>query len=442
MTEASRTALRKALGNRADCYRTVTLYSTEEPTAEGWTRARTADATGWGCAGLLTSSDPYRPILERAEQRLPRVITTSEADPRALKLQYSAESFTVRAVRTWLFSLPHGGLVAGLELGLEDLRAPGRVRALDDLLRDLDGGRHSVTIDGRPILEVATGGVEQARGTVLGSDMHHLMFPPARLTKSADHIDRDFAQRLVSRRDDSSREGYHTVRLPTEANRYADTLVALTPGATAAAGHRPDFEVVLVLCAVQALASLSSLRQIQNAAFEALREFQQESDHRLGSEALERRLHELGQLELALSFGVEAYLGMRTSIPTLPVEQYHSELVDALGLPPGASITGGMLQRLSKALQAEGDARATRRARAVERQRQNWSAVGGAAAFVALPLSILVGFLGMSAKEIDARASFLDSRYLRYYAAIVGVLGLAGLLARFYVRRVAQRQEP
>jgi hypothetical protein len=403
-------------------YRSTTLYSTSRPAGGGSdTPVPIADTLP---ASELGATGQYRRWFEDGALQLPAVAALREHAAHEVLLHHAPAVLGVVRAWTWLFATPFGGFVAGLTLDFVDRDRPGEVHAFPRLFDDVDGGRDDIEIAGRPLIDACTDGLPAAAGLQLGPDMHNILMLPPNLAGTRLEVDLDVLQRLVSRRDEASRQDFLTVRLPPEGNRYADMLLGVTPGATAVAGQPHSVEVALTLCAVQALAALSSLRQMQRRAFAMLFAL------RNASADVTRSAAELQQLELDLSFAVEAYLDVRPLIPSLPVEQYHDALVEALRLPRGAETTGGMVERLVSAFEL-------RRSDDDQRRQRFWSAVGGAVAFVAIPLGVLLSFLGISADEVRPKDSFLDPHYLPYYGALLTLLGLAVLGGVAYVRRNA-----
>jgi hypothetical protein len=68
---------------------------------------------------------------------------------------------------------------------------------------------------------------------------------------------------------------------------------------------------------------------------------------------LERIADQLGDLELELSYSVEASADLGLLIPSLRVESFHSALYDSMSLASKAVTAGRMLQRLDAAISAE-----------------------------------------------------------------------------------------
>jgi hypothetical protein len=190
------------------------------------------------------------------------------------------------------------------------------------------------------------------------------------------------------------------------------------------------------------------MRASQRRAFAALAELrgspEGESPAPMGERRrlLKQRLEDLADLQLEISFGVEAYLDMRLLVPSMPVVEFHRDLVAALGLSRSAEVTEKMLARLSQGIAAEAEEIAADERAADERRWRTWSAVGGSIAAVAVPLSLILAFLGITASDIDPHDSIGDlGHYGLYYLAIVAVVALAVLAGRGYVALHYRRQE-
>ena len=408
-------------------HRSVTLWSTE------WRGEVPGRAHGLGRCGTpvhhLFAGESYARWYEAAEGQMPRVVHARRHEPGDLALPHACAEIDVAVVWSLLFGLPFGGLVAGLLLEYEDRRSPAQARAIPALFEDVDRRRDELAFgSSEPVklIDVCRDGHREATdGLRLGGDMHHVTCLAPAVVGDTLAPDAHRLQRLVSRRDAPSRSGFLTARLPAEANRYPDAVAALTPGATVLGGQEAVLELAIVLSAVQALAALAALRQIQRRAFAALGELRAPGSESSQRSWLEARSEELRDLEVDLSFGVEAYLDMRILVPSLPVEQFHSELVDALAIERGARVSGAMLTRLAAAIDAEETALGL-----VERDRADrWRAAAGTLGAVAIALSLLLSFMGINATEVDGRRSLFDAgHYWPYWLALaLLVAGTAGV---------------
>jgi hypothetical protein len=366
-----------------------------------------------------------------------------------MDLQANGTQLAVEQARVWVFELAYGQLVAGLMLEFQDVAGTAAPRAFPELLADVDNRRHDVRLGERSIwetcLDACAACAAALQGRRLGPDMHHMTFYPAQ-TLDRSELDLDAVQRLVSRRDAPSRREHLTVRTPAEGNRYHEMLVAVTPGASAFAGHHGDVELAYWLSAIQLIGGLSALRSIQRRAHERLRHLRQTAqtreltDLKEERERLSKASAELASLLLDLSFGVEAYLDMRMLIPSLPVEEYHRELGIALGIPRGCEVTASMLDRLSTVLDAERVGIAEREQEQVEKFRgriERFSFVAGGVAVMAAALGLVFAYLGTNVREVEGSGSSIASlgTFGIAYAAIIAALVVSGLTAFVLAQR-------
>ena len=174
----------------------------------------------------------------------------------------------------------------------------------------------------------------------------------------------------------------------------------------AVTGKQRDYAVVAILTLAQIVACAATVRRIRDETFEELRRFRRGAD----DTDLERSSRRLGDLELDLSFGVEAYLPTRLVGPTQPLQELGAQLSELLQLSPTSQVVGTMLQRLGVAIGAAHDRAEADRARGGERLRTAWSLV----AAVALALGVVFGVLGANVAETDPgedgrHASLLDT---------------------------------
>jgi hypothetical protein len=434
-------------------HRTFTLWSTE------WA----ADYTSSGSIDTGTLGDPvevlfrgthYHRWYAAARAQMPRILAVCTQDPSAVALSEQIEAeIDVLGARTWLFCLPSGSVVACLELSFHD-RHSATARPIPQIFDVVDVGRSELVIGGQPLLDACSRRRHQfLESLCLGGDMHHIWCLGDGAISRSLTLDKELLMQMVSRRAESSRGEMLSASFPLEPNRFADQAAAVTPGASVLAGQSRPVELSMVMCAVQALGSLSFLRQTQRDAFSALASLRNPASNSLTQLVVQTQ--RLKALEVDLSFGVEAYLEQRLLVPSLPVEQLHSALVDSLALPQGAQITAKMLQRLTGALEAEAGvlsveaadreehrrrlraialARAERRASA---RRVAAASAAGVAGLVALPLT----FLGANIKEVDDQRSLFHLNYVPYYAIILAIVVATAISASLYLARSDRQVE-
>jgi hypothetical protein len=396
-----------------------------------WTTERIEGCGPGTAVAPLFANTSYHRWYEASSDQLPTLLQTAPCEPTTLSLTHAKDDVDVVGLRTWLFVLPVGAVVAGLSMDFVDRRPADELEPLPSLFADIDRGRYTLRVGDLDVLAACAAGCDEvAEELRFAGDFHAVWaVAPGALPAGAE-LDRHRLMALVSRRLGASRPEFLTARFPSEANRYHDMAAAVTPGATALAGHRPEVELATVMCAVQAIAALASLRHIQRRAFAALRELRTQTAQ--PPAWLRERLDELRALEVDLSFGVEASLEQRLLVPSLPIEQLHIAMVEALSIERGAGLTGTMLLRLAAAIQAEES-----RVVAVERQRSQArrtaaAAAAGVAGVVALPLA----FLGTNDSQVSANRSMFDlGHYWPYYAVIVAIVVVTAAAARLYVLR-------
>ena len=416
--------LRALLHARDDRLRTCSLYTTRD----GLVPAR----DGLPVGVLFPKRSGYRRHYRERQAGLPRLVHAERCTDR-LRLPEEPVGLIVEEAWVVAFRMPFGNAVLGIVLALTAPRhLTGRIAPL---VVQLDAGRDEIRLDG-DVWYHRVAGVPR-----LGLDFHHLTFlAPGMLPRTA-QLDTERLMRMVSRRSDPSRADFRTIRLPAEANRYRDMACAITPGASIVAGHAADAQLAMTLSAVQALASLSTLRSVQHETQATVTELLADGrDDRW----LVERTEALARLELQLSFGVEANLAMRLFVPSLPIEQFHAELLGALGIDDALRVTDRMLSRLTAALAAERASVESARAERDERRWRRWSAVGGTVAVIAVPITLVTGFLGINASQVKEDVSAFDLRaYGVYYAVLVVVMLVSVAIAAVWAqpRRKATRRD-
>jgi len=419
---------------KREAHRITTLFAADHAEGVARTGGALTEFLGFGSA---------RRYYEAAQPQLPLVLGRRDWPVEALELHRACSGVT--AVRDWLFAPRLGGLVWALtvdiELGLIDL-----IGAQDQLFKG------QLMLGGDEPSAVASA-LARAGGVVtelaLRADAHQLVFAGSSAKELFDGargeaIDADVVQRLVYRADLPYRATYSAIKYPGEPNRRHGALAAVGPYVSVIAGQQDYVENAFFVSAVQALASLRALRTIRDRAFEALDEVRTvTNDEQLRAVDRRRRLGalsaELGSLQLELSFGVEAYFDLGLMVPSLRMVDFHAALFEAMGLRDGCAVTGGMLSRLDSAITAERDSVQAILAARDDRRRTRYAVAVGALSVLAIPLGIIFGFFGASAKEIDPRRSFFDPYYLPLYLSIAAGLLIAAMALG--VATIAERRK-
>jgi hypothetical protein len=244
--------------------------------------------------------------------------------------------------------------------------------------------------------------------------------------------DDDTLQRMVYRADLPMREGSSSIRYPAELNRRPTTRGALRPYVSVLVGLQDYVENATLLSAVLVVAASTRLRQIRDDAYRGVAQLRASTDHavptrqrRLG---LEDMANTLRNLELDLSYSVEAVADLGMLIPALRVESYHEALIDSMSLDRRAATTGRMLARLDNAIDAGLTSVQSVEARADDARRIRTVAAVTFVTTIAGMIGLLFAFLGVNAREVDPARSMFDSHYLAIYVTIALIGAGGGLI--------------
>ncbi len=359
--------------------------------------------------------------------QLPTVLLRESLDVGSLGFRRWRLTGRVDGARIWLFRLPSGQLVTALSLD-----ASCELGEVIDLLEDCYFG--DVTIAGRPAGEYAHTlavqlGADDGSEPDLLPERHQVVFDSGAAPDDCE----DLVQRLVYRADLPYRKEYSAIRYPPELNRRPGWLAAVGPYVSVVGGHSDFVENAIFTCTVQAVAAAAQLRAIRQAGYADVRLFRSlESAHgstRERRRALERIADQLGDLELELSYSVEATADMGLLVPSLRVESFHNALYESMGLASRAVTAGRMLQRLGSAISAELTAIESIERRADDNRRLRYAIAVGFVSVVAIPASLILAFLGINASQVSSHRSMFSHQYLGMYLAVVALVIVGSLLS-------------
>jgi hypothetical protein len=369
----------------------------------------------------------FEPYWRLSADQLPRVLSREVLDPGTLSFKRWQRSGCLSGARAWLFRLPSGQVVAALSLDLE-CELTGTI----DLLEDCYFG--DIRTDAATIEEYTRALAAQlgANGGAAGGflpERHQIVYGQTPGPETCE----DVVQRVIYRSDLDYRKEYSVIRYPAELNRRPGWLAAVGPYVSVACGH-PDFvENAIFLSAVQAVAAAAQLRAIRQAAYADVRLFRDFESAGGTTQArrrtLERIADQLGDLNLELSYSVEASADLGLLLPSLRVESFHAALYESMGLAGKAVTAGRMLERLSSAIDAELTAIESIERRADENRRVRYAVAVGFVSAVAIPASLILGFLGINASQVSPQASMFSHRYLGMYLTVAAVIVLGVLVS-------------
>ncbi|GAB3504764.1 hypothetical protein FB471_3800 [Amycolatopsis cihanbeyliensis] len=379
--------------------------------------------------------------LEAAGSVLPRVLDEWELDGSALELP--PEPPRADAVTVIVVVSPRGDPTLLLDLGLPEA---ADAETVTELLAATCFRRGELTLRQRPILEWVAGRIGYAGELEFGRDLHQLVFPGGRLLDRIrteqlavrDGVSPTLAQ-VIYRGAGLADAG---IRRPAGLNDHVRSVVAHGRGVSVAAAWEPraapwnaELENAFAVVAMTQVSALGVVQRTRRNAFRALTD----NEHALPTSTAEARTlisdlsTELNEMQLDLSFGVEAYLDSLL-IPESALEHYQTSLRGAIGLTDGLANTSRMLDRLQSVIQARlSGLEATVQERVEQRSRAlSWVVAVGT--LIALPPALLLAFFGLNGTEVDETRSMFDlGRYWPAYLAAwlpFLLLVLVGLVLR------------
>jgi hypothetical protein len=144
---------------------------------------------------------------------------------------------------------------------------------------------------------------------------------------------------------------------------------------------------------------------------------------------LERIADQLGDLELELSYSVEATADLGLLVPSLRAESFHNALYESMGLAERAATAGRMMQRLAAAISAELTAIESAERRADDNRRLRYAVAIGFVSAVAVPIGLIFAFLSTSTPQVNKAWSMFSHHYLGIYLAVIAIIVVGALLA-------------
>jgi hypothetical protein len=143
---------------------------------------------------------------------------------------------------------------------------------------------------------------------------------------------------------------------------------------------------------------------------------------------LERIADQLGDLELELSYSVEATADLGLLVPSLRAESFHNALYESMGLAARAATAGRMLQRLSAAISAELTAIESAERRADDNRRVRYAVAIGFVSAAAIPIGLIFAFLSTSTAQVHKAWSMFSHHYLGAYLCVAAIIVVGALL--------------
>ena len=378
-------------------------------------------------------------FYEISQRQVPRIIAHHDLDESSLSFQRWSDGGAVQAARVWYFAVPSNQILVALTLDVQTSLV-GSIPLLEDLYYA------AISVAGTPLADSLAATMSglltgQELGDGFLPERHQLVFtgiPDSDALPNEDQV-----QRVIYRADLPCRPEHSSIQYPAELNRRATTMCALGPYVSVVGGQQDYMENTILLSTVQTVSSAARLREIRERAYECVRLLRASDDH--DQAVRERRIilediaDSLRELELELSFSVEATRDLGMLVPSLRVENYHNALYASMNLADRAQTTGHMLERLRNAIAAELTSVQSVEERADDARRVRTVVAVTFVTTVGGTLSLLFGFFGINATQVDGSRSIFDMRYIWIYA-LIGFL-IIGALGIFIAMRAHERRQ-
>jgi hypothetical protein len=369
----------------------------------------------------------FEPFYRLSASQLPRVLLREELDTSLLRFQRWQLAGRITGARIWLFRLPSGQIVTAFSLDAH-CELIDTISLLEDCyFCDVHIGEETVEeyVHAMATQLCADGGPDHS----FLPERHQIVFDQVPAPNDCE----DLVQRLIYRTDLPYRKEYSAIRYPRELNRRPGWLAAVGPYVSVVCGH-PDFiENSIFLSAAQGVAASAQLRAIRHAAYADVQLFRSleaaPGTTQARRRTLERIADQLGDLELELSYSVEATADLGLLVPSLRAESFHDALYDSMDLADKATTAGRMLSRLGAAIRAELTAIESIERRTDDNRRVRYAVAVGFVSAVAIPTSLILAFLGINASQVSGNLSMFSHHYLGMYLTVAAVVAMGAIVS-------------
>lgn len=370
-----------------------------------------------------------------AADQLPRVLAREDLDPQTIRVKrWQQHISTLSGARVWLFVLPSGRVVAVFSVDVASELAD-----VVDLLEDCyfcDVHVEDALIGDVMRRLMASLDGEATYDEDLLPERHQVIFGEHPSIDDCEEI----VQHLVYRANLPYKKEYSVINYPFELNRRPGWLAAVGPYVSVVCGQADFIENTIFLSAVQGVAAAAELREIRHAAYQDVRLFRPPDRDGMSTQKrrkeLERTADNLKNLEIELSYSVEAPADLGLLVPSLRVESFHNALFESMDLSAKAATVSRMLQRLERAINAELTSIESAERRADEERRLRWGVAVGFLSAIAVPCGIILAYFGINANQVNPNRSIFDEHYLPVYITVLIVMTIGALLSlALYLQR-------
>ncbi|MGH4009367.1 MAG: hypothetical protein ACRDTH_14645 [Pseudonocardiaceae bacterium] len=349
----------------------------------------------------------------------------------------AASGVEITHAKSWLFVLPSDQVVAALDLHIQCKLLDADPSPIVKLLEECAYAR--LLVDGSSLETHIAVVLEKLKG-IKELDVNSKSLPPERhQIVFAKHVEGklppsdEIIKVILYRVEPPSRPEFMEYRKPSGLNEIGHTLCAVTPYVSLLYGQQGYVENSVFLTVVQAIGTAAHFRQIWQQAHSEVHKFRRGAQEKgLGTQSsggLEFLADELGNLELDLSFSVEASAGLGLLIPALRIESFHKELYAAMELRERAETASRMFIRLDASIQSELTAIEIRERQQQEQKRLRWGAAVSILSLIAVPIGFLVAYFGINATEVNNAWSIFDMHHYWFAYVVAAFLALVPLIS-------------
>lgn len=283
----------------------------------------------------------------------------------------------------------------------------------------------------------------------LPAQRHQLLFVRSAGPGLEPGHDDNVVEKILYDTNEPYRPELSTYKKPEGLNKIRHSLAAVSADASLFYGQPEAVEISVFLTTVQAVGTASRFNQIWQDAYYGVKKFQRDQQHsQIGTqkrEDLADLADEMGNLELDLAFSVEAAAELGAPVPSYSITTFHDDLYEVMQIRARAGTVSQMFVRLGGSIRSELTAIESRERQTEDRRRKLEEAKRqdeedrrfratlaiSAVGVVALPFSVIAGFLGINASQVDPhRTMFSFQHYLWIYvvAVLTGLVPVMGLV--------------
>lgn len=243
------------------------------------------------------------------------------------------------------------------------------------------------------------------------------------------------------------RREFTKLQRPGSLNLEAGTFAAVSPTASFFYGFHGPLEIIetsVLLTTVQAVGTASRFQRIWRDAYFQVRRFQAEKQAKVagkqGREDLEQLADEIGNLELDLAFSVETAADLGLGSTTSRIDDFHEDLYQVMQIKTRANAVSQMFVRLGSSIRSELTAIESREQQEENDRRIRGALMLGFLSFVLAPTSLILGFFGANAVEVNEKASMFDiRRYWLVYALAALLMVVSAVFAVTFDQRTLKK---